>query len=315
LYDTLKAFATGDPDKNGKHDTIGLAVGMQGNNIAGFKDILVYYGGPNEWELRDGKLVPSHMTQAYLDTMKFYKKLYDEKIINQDFAIVQDGRSVMNKGQAGLWIDNMLDGKNIEDNIKKVDPNAKINLLNRIAGPSGDRTRAGSGYLGMYMIPKTSVKTEAELQQILAYFDKVSEKDNQNLMKYGIEGTQYTLENGAYTPNGDPKVRAEITDGNQFMILQDGVVNYGTELEQLSTKLFQDNATFAVPNPAAPFISNTDIEKGKELSKIIADATVKFIMGSVNEGDWSSIVDQWLQSGGSKVIEEMNAEYAKLAGK
>jgi putative aldouronate transport system substrate-binding protein len=314
LYAVLKAFATEDPDKNGKQDTIGLAVGMQGNNIAGFKDMLVYMGGPNEWEVKDGKLVPAHMTQAYLDTLKFYKKLYDEKIINQDFAIVQDGRSVMNKGQAGLWIDNMLDGKNIEDNIKKVDPNAKIDLLNRIAGPLGDRTRAGAGYLGMYMIPKTSVKTEAELGQILAYFDKVSEKDIQNLMKYGIEGKQYTLENGNYNPNQDPKIRAEITDGNQFMILQDGVVNYGTELEQLSTKLFQDNATFALPNPAAPFISNTEIEKGKELSKIIADATVKFIMGSIDEAGWNQAVEQWLQSGGSKVMEEMNAEYAKLAG-
>ncbi|MBD2867126.1 extracellular solute-binding protein [Paenibacillus arenilitoris] len=314
LYAVLKAFATGDPDKNGKQDTIGLAVGMQGNNIAGFKDILVYMGGPNEWELKDGKLVPAHMTPAYLDTLKLYKKLYDEKIINQDFAIVQDGRSVMYKGQAGLWIDNMLDGKGIEDNIKKVDPNAEINLINRIAGPKGDRTRAGSGYLGMYMIPKTSVKTEAELEQILAYFDKVSEKEIQNLMKYGIEGKQYTLENGSYFPNADPKIRAEITDGNQFMILQNQVVNYGTELEQLSTKLFQDNATFAVPNPAAPFISNTEIEKGKELSKIITDATVKFIMGSVDEAEWNEAVEQWLQSGGSKVVEEMNAEYAKLAG-
>ncbi|MOA35192.1 Lipoprotein LipO precursor [compost metagenome] len=96
------------------------------------------------------------------------------------------------------------------------------------------------------------------------------------------------------------------------MILQDQVVNYGTELDQLSTKLFQDNATFALPNPAAPYISNTEIEKGKELSKIIADATVKFIMGSINEAEWSKVVDQWLQSGGSKVIEEINAEYAKL---
>lgn len=313
LYDVLKAFATGDPDKNGKQDTIGLAVGMQGNNIAGFKDILVYMGGPNEWEEKDGKLIPAHMTEAYMDTLKFYKKLYDEKIINQDFAIVPDGRAVMNKGQAGLWIDNMLDGKNIEENIKKIDPNAKISLLNRISGPKGERARAGAGYLGMYMIPKTSVKTEAELKQILAYFDRVSEKDIQNLMKYGIEGKQYTVENGEYKPNTDPKVKAEITDGNQFMILQNEVVSYGTELDKLSTKLFQDNATIALSNPAAPFISNTEIEKGKELAKIIQDATVKFIMGAIDEAGWNQAVDKWLQSGGSKVIEEFNAEYAKTA--
>ncbi|GAA4860216.1 extracellular solute-binding protein [Paenibacillus vulneris] len=313
LYTVLKAFTTGDPDKNGKQDTIGLAVGMQGGVIAGFKDILTYMGGPNEWELKDGKLIPAHMTDAYMDTMKFYKKLYDEKIINQDFALIPDGRAVMNKGQAGLWIDNMLDGQNIENNIKKVDPNAKINLINRISGPKGERTRAGAGYLGMYMIPKTSVKTEAELKQILAYFDKVSEKDIQNLMKYGIEGKQYTVENGQYKQNTDAKIKAEITDGNQFMILQNEVINYGNELEKLSTKLFQDNATFALANPAAPFISNTEVEKGKELSKIIQDATVKFIMGALTEADWKQAVDKWLQSGGSKVIEEINAEYAKVA--
>ncbi|MEO2258635.1 extracellular solute-binding protein [Paenibacillus amylolyticus] len=315
LYSVLKAFATEDPDQNGRQDTVGLAVGMQGNNIAGFKDMLVYLGGPNEWEVKDGQLIPAHMTEPYMDTLKFYKKLYDEKLINQDFALVQDGRTVMYKGKAGLWIDNMVDGKNIEDNIKKVSPDAEINLINRISGPKGEATRAGTGFLGMYMIPKTSVKTEDELKQILAYFDKVSEKDIQNLLKYGVEGKQYSIENGNYQLNSDPKLRAEMTDSNQFMILQDQIENYGTELEKLSTELFGDNATFAINNPAAPFISNTAIELGNELNKIIQDATVKFIMGKASEADWNQAVNQWLQGGGSKIIEEINAEYTKSATK
>jgi putative aldouronate transport system substrate-binding protein len=315
LYDVLKAFATKDPDQNGRQDTVGLAVGMQGNNIAGFKDILVYLGGPNEWELKDGLLIPAHMTSAYMETLKFYKKLYDEKLINQDFALVQDGRSVMYKGKAGLWIDNMVDGKNIEENVKKVAPDAKINLINRISGPNGNATRAGTGYLGMYMIPKTSVKTEDELKQILAYFDKVSEKDMQNLLKYGVEGKQYSIENGEYKQNPDPKLRSEMTDSNQFMILQDQVENFGTELEKLSTELFKDNATFAIQNPASPYISNTAIELGNELNKIIQDATVKYIMGTASEEDWNQAVDKWLQGGGSKIIEEINADYAKSVNK
>ncbi|MDR6717322.1 extracellular solute-binding protein [Paenibacillus sp. 2003] len=315
LYTVLKAFATEDPDQNGRQDTVGLAVGMQGNNIAGFKDMLVYLGGANEWEVKDGQLIPAHMTEPYMDTLKFYRKLYDEKLINQDFALVQDGRTVMYKGKAGLWIDNMVDGKNIEDNIKKVSPDAEINLINRISGPKGEATRAGTGFLGMYMIPKTSVKTEDELKQILAYFDKVSEKDIQNLLKYGVEGKQYSIENGSYQLNSDPKLRAEMTDSNQFMILQDQIENYGTELEKLSTELFGDNATFAINNPAAPFISNTAIELGNELNKIIQDATVKFIMGKASEADWDQAVNQWLQGGGSKIIEEINAEYNKSANK
>lgn len=315
FYNVLKAFTTGDPDKNGKPDTIGLAVGMQGNTIAGFKDILVYMGGPNEWELKDGKLSPAHMTPAYLDTLNFYKKLYDEKIINQDFAIVKDGRQVINKGQAGVWIDNMFDGKGIDDNIKKIEPKAQINLINRISGPKGEQTRAGAGYLGMYMIPKTSVKTEAEFKQILEYFDKVSGKEIQNLMKYGFEGKQYTIENGNYKQSTDPKLKTEILDGNQFMVMQNEVISYGNDLEKLSYKLFQDNATIALANPAAPYISNTEVEKGKEISKIIDDAVVKYIMGSIDEAGWKQALDKWQQSGGNKVIEEMNAEHAKQAKK
>lgn len=64
---------------------------MQGNNIVGFKDILVYLGGLNEWELKDGQLILVYMIFVYMDIMKFYKKLYDENFINQDFVFVQDG--------------------------------------------------------------------------------------------------------------------------------------------------------------------------------------------------------------------------------
>ena len=106
-----------------------------------------------------------------------------------------------------------------------------------------------------------------------------------------------------------------MTDSNQFMILQDQVENFGTELEKLSTELFKDNATFAIQNPASPYISNTAIELGNELNKIIQDATVKFIMGTASEEDWNQAVDKWLQGGGSKIIEEINADYAKSANK
>src|SRR5690606_4605497 len=117
---------------------------------------------------------------------------------------------------------------------------------------------------------------------------------------------------GNYVANEDTKVRAELTDGNQFMVLQDKVVSYGTELEKLAVEKFNDNFEIAIPNPAAAFISETEIEKGNEISKIIADATVKFIMGSIDEAGWDKEVEKWLQSGGSKIMEEFNAEYAKL---
>ncbi|MNI15647.1 Lipoprotein LipO precursor [compost metagenome] len=77
-------------------------------------------------------------------------------------------------------------------------------------------------------------------------------------------------------------------------------------------KMFKDNASIAVANPAESFQSATLAEKGSEITKIIQDARIKFIMGTLDEAGWNQAVEQWKKSGGDKVIEEYTAQYVKL---
>ena len=46
-------------------------------------------GGPNKWQYeRMATFTPEFMTEPFFEAMKFFKRLYDEKLINQDFAVV-----------------------------------------------------------------------------------------------------------------------------------------------------------------------------------------------------------------------------------
>ena len=47
------------------------------------------------------------------------------------------------------------------------------------------------------------------------------------------------------------------------------------------------------------------------LDKIIEDARIQFIVGQIDEEQLKAQWDLWSKSGGDKVIEEVNAVYAK----
>lgn len=308
FYKVLQAFVKEDPDQNGKADTIGLA---EQQVAAGWRAMLTWLGGPADWEIKDGKASPAHLSPAFLETMKFYKKLYDEKLINLDFAVVKDGKQMINAGKAGSWIANLNDANGIEESVKKVTPAGSITMVNALEGPEGLRSPGGSGSYGIFMIPKTSVKTEEDLKAVLNFFDKVSDEDMQNMLVNGLEGRQFTLDNGNYVKTTDSKLLAEygMGDSSQLAVLRDKVVTYGNPLVHLRDEMWKKNAEIAVVNPVQPFISDTYSERGSELSKIIDDARVRFIMGDLDENGWNQAVAKWEQDGGTKVIEEYTAAY------
>lgn len=73
LFAMMEKFTTGDPDGNGKPDTVGLA--DRNDLIYGaFKTVSAWFGTPNNWGERDGQLVPDFTTPEYVATMDYIKK-------------------------------------------------------------------------------------------------------------------------------------------------------------------------------------------------------------------------------------------------
>lgn len=308
FYNVLKAFVNDDPDQNGKADTMGMAESQVSGS---WRSMLVWHGGPADWEIKDGQASPAHLSPAYKDTLNFYKKLYNEKLMNQDFAVVKDGKQLINGNKAGAWVANMNDAQGIEESVKKAVPTGEITMTNALEGPEGLRAAGGSGSYGIFMIPKTTVKTEADLKQVLNFFDKLSDEDMQNMLVNGLEGRQFTIENGEYVKTTDSKLLVEygMGDSSQLAVLRDKVVTYGGPLVHLRTEMYNKNAEIAIANPLQSFISDTYSEKGSELDKIIEDARIKYIMGEIDEAGFDAAVAKWRKDGGDKIIEEYTAAY------
>ncbi|WP_165452790.1 extracellular solute-binding protein [Paenibacillus thalictri] len=315
LMNVFKAFTTGDPDKNGKNDTYGLSLDTGG---ALFSHFLTELGGPNNWLYKDGAMVPAFMTKEYMDTMKLLRQMFQDKMINSDFPLVKDRIVLVNQGKAGAYIGAYDDLNARFTDLYKNNPNAKLDAYPNVQGPAGVRLQGGTGYNSVFMFPKTSVKTEAELKKVLTFMDKLGDEKVINLVNWGIEGKHYKMENGK-AARIDEKVYTDEVYNNLFQLMVfdnekmlPGKIDPSVEKY---TKFINDNEKYAVMDPTINLISNTYMEKGKQLDSIIVDARTKFIMGELDEKGFEQMVGDWRKNGGDKIIAEYKEQYEKNAKK
>jgi putative aldouronate transport system substrate-binding protein len=320
LYTMLKKFTENDPDKNGKKDTMGLA--DRSDLVFGaFKAVASYFGTPNYWGLQGDKLMPEFTFPAYMDTLKYFKKLHQEGIINQDFPVTSktDQQNLFITGKAGVYIGSMEDVLSLYQKMAEFNPNAVLDVQNRIEGPQGFGIWSLPGYISAVLFPKSSVKSEQELRNILSFFDKMMSPELANLAAYGIEGTHYTLVDGkvAAVDNRQLLEREVIPFGNLKMGGSNSIKmleNYfKLPVRAKATELIKDNEKIAIQDPTAPLDSKTYSNRGVRLQDIIKDATYKFILGNIDEAGFQKEVDRWRKEGGDKIIEEYNMAYKQTA--
>jgi putative aldouronate transport system substrate-binding protein len=287
-----------------------------------FKTFSSYFGTPNNWGIVNGELVPEFMTQGYMDTMKFIKKLRDEGLINQDFPVTSknDQLNLVISGKSGMYIGSMSGVDAFEDQVQANVKEAKLDVENRIVGANGKLgVWAVPGYGSPVLFPKSSIKTEDELKRILAFSDKMYDPEIANLLMYGVEGTHYTLKDNKVAPVGDKKLLDKDVGGySGFALRRETNIMpkaYAKPLGEKIAQLTNEATAFAISDPAAPLESKTYTEKGARLQTIITDATYKFMMGNIDENGFKAAIEKWKNDGGAQVIEEYNQAYKAAGGK
>lgn len=324
LYEVMKQFTYNDPDGNGKQDTIGLV--DRNDLVYGvFKTLSSYFGTPNNWKLENQQFIPEFVTPEYMDTMNFMRKLFKEKIINQDFAVTSKEvqRDKFIRGTAGVFIGSMTDVQRLSIETQAINPTAELTLINRIKGPYGYKVWSIPNYNALYLFSKKAIATEGELKEALGFFDRTMDSDVANLMKYGFEGRHYKLENGkVILPEETTQLRVkEVNPLYSLMIADFGNKNImevaqKEQLTALADQLSEDNEQFLVDDPTLHLSSPTFDEKNLELSTIIVDATYNYIIGNIDAEGFNQQVEKWKSSGGSLIMEEYAEAEARVeAGK
>ncbi len=322
-YNVLKTFALGDPDKNGKNDTYGTVLfkGYNSGTQPVITRLAVSVGGVNRWGEEKGKFTPEFMTQPYMNTLKLFRKLYEEKLINQDFPAfdVTEADKMMYDGRVGIRLNvSAQNGQGYQVAMAKTHPSAVWDV-EPFKGPGGIRIAGEPGNFGFLAIPKSSVKTEAELKKVLTFMDKLMDEPMATLQMRGIEGKHYAKIDGNKTEYKDfSSFQREVKPYRDALLNIEG---YNVaELKDIpiaekGTKLAREDIKYAVPNPALTLSSATYSERGNELDLLIRDAETKYIVGKIDDAGFQAEVDKWKKSGGDKVIKEYEDSFAKTSKK
>jgi putative aldouronate transport system substrate-binding protein len=168
-------------------------------------------------------------------------------------------------------------------------------------------------------VPKSSVRTEAELDKVLEVLNTMNGKDVAILLNNGIEGVNFTVEDGkaasikpeteeSKAVSTDIKSYAQLgmnVGGNTFYPVKQPT-DYEQQVFDKRTEVMAEDLKSAVYNPAAPYVSATYVSKGAQLDNIVADARIKYLAGQIDEQGLKDAITLWNTSGGDKVKEEIN---------
>ncbi|MBO2944379.1 extracellular solute-binding protein [Paenibacillus sp. F411] len=314
--DVARAFVNGDPDGNGKKDTIGITFGYKNGDLAMEEHFRYAFGLPNQFAEKDGKLVPM---QEFLPQWKafagFMNEAYAEGVIDKDFPISgpSDTITKFEAGKVGIaYVNpNELENKTLPA-LKKLDPNAEIIQLAPPVGPNGEQgQRTFANGIEKIVI---NAKTDAQKQErVLMLLDYMLSDEGTALIGNGIEGVHYKKEGSSYT-----KLPAYESDRPFLLVAwlfrRDDPLNQMKLFDNQDTVnmikgYFDMNEKYKVPNPADGYFSETQIKKGQDLKLKWTETVTKVIMGSSPPEEFDKAYDYWKKNGGEEIVKEFNEQY------
>ena len=99
FYNMLKAFTEQDPDGNGQNDTYGTSGWLWQGAFIAWVDMYSWVKGD------DGKWIPGFTSPKMLEALKFYNRLYQEKILDPEFASA-NSKSLFFQDKIGCFVGN-----------------------------------------------------------------------------------------------------------------------------------------------------------------------------------------------------------------
>lgn len=325
VYDLFYKFTYGDPDGNGKDDTYALEL----CSYTGPFDVMqTWFGVGNGWyENAQGELRPVFEQPEYFEALDWFKKLYDEGLIANDWAVrgTDTWNQDVKNGVAGAFCD-VLDGSRriwdyfVNNDVKSVtnpDEPAAMTLV----GTINDHTLATSGYNGLFVLSASTCDTEEKIEACLHFLDKMCDDEMITLSSYGLEGIHWHLDENGYLIDDDKedavasKAYAAL---NQTVAYIPNLSATSPTVEQSErvikqNEVYASNIPYAVVNPALGYLNNSSTYSimGSTLDDIIKVARTQYICGEITKTQLEEQIASWYTQGGNDVIAEVNAQYVK----
>jgi putative aldouronate transport system substrate-binding protein len=311
--DALKKIVASDPDGNGKNDTIGIL--GHGFLVAdGDSSYLAAFGGLDPIFDKDGGLMKDSLTPNYTQMVEWFRKLYADGVLSKEFSAIKktQAEELFATGRAASYTRNIWRDYTWEQEIKKVQPDAKVITLPPMKGPGGYSAQlATPTFGGMYISKKVP---EAKVKQILDYMEKTTTMEYTDFNYYGIEGVHHKIVDGQPQLN-ELGVKEVTTNANQVFAMAFNnkmkVLNASAPKAYNDVKL-KETEVFAQQGKLNIFsiiYSDTWTSVWPKYEKEWQAMVTKAIVGQVSMDEYKSYVDKL---NGNADIKKAYQEFAKI---
>jgi putative aldouronate transport system substrate-binding protein len=323
LTEVAEAFATQDPDGNGKDDTTGF-IDREESFKVGFRSLAGYFGAGQVFQVDDaGQVVPSFTTDEYKEAMEWYRGVYEAGAVNQEFVTVQkqNQQDAIAQNKGGIVVTGLFEAKNYMALAESADPETPMAwaLINDITAGDVERrilTDTNGGLGGWLAFPRSEVETEADLKRMLGFVDKLLDEEAFALMTNGVEGTHYELDAEGVVTITDQTAWEQQVQPYSSSRPSEKVITYSSTLPYVDegNEKMAENEEFAVVNPAQSLTSEAYNRQWSTIEQKVNDAYNQYITGAIEMADFEAVIEEVRGQGLDDIIAEYSAAYAEVNG-
>ncbi|THF84263.1 extracellular solute-binding protein [Cohnella fermenti] len=332
LYNVLKAFKEKDPgNTGGKVIPLGMTIAP-----AQYEPLIWSFIQPATEEelytLTSGTRDLPILLPGFKDALQFMNKAYNEGLMSLDFGLDKDktklGQDVAN-GLVGFYSEDDMnpfykDGS--VDTLRANNPTAVLSAVDVYTNSEGKHAKPEYTPIGMYlMIPKASKNAEAAIK----YLDWMASGDNLFQMQNGVEGENYTLEDGVPVTIADQsdEFRNRLYNQGDMAIISNGkslgsadlnVEAYVKGMPEANQDETRKAMTISRSDTIKPIRFDRPIESqakyGTTLQDKFEEMLVKTTMAKPDQFDstYEAMLKDYMASGGQAVLEERQQAYAAM---
>ncbi|MDF2667797.1 MAG: transporter substrate-binding protein [Paenibacillus sp.] len=280
---------------------------------------------PSSWTYTNSQLIPDMINPKMKDAIKFWKMLYDKEYINANLFTNKgaDWAKGIYAGQAGVYLADLNSYPKPGQFVNE--PDARVTMIEAPTGPNGDKGLISQtdGIYFTWVIPAKTKNPE----EIIKFLDWVWSDDKADqFFAYGIEGYNYTLENGKvkYDPanpkNADksqaqvhrislnPRGTSEFSDKVLAIMPEADRTRY---LQGREVALKNSYKPHNLNMPALQALSGTpELIPGTAAGSLFLDMFAKVITGREPlDQAFDAFVADWKKRGGDAAIKEATDWY------
>ena len=286
--------------------------------------ITVAFGAPNEWGIdEDGNVYPAHKSEAYLEGLDWLRNLYEAGGIDPNFATIDSTQwdNIERTDKAFMRFDCLDNAYRQQEWFEK--NRGVTEQVWEMVGPLAKEDGTISvwpqnpGFSGEIVVTK-AVKEE-DLPKVMKFLDWVNSAEGQMMVNWGVNGVTYLLDEDGYrvATSAYTEEMSNASTVYQHSLNQLGMNVMGdlcaplrqSDLRARYAELNGILTPYAVSNPCYPFVSETQVAFGSQLSSILSDAAVQYIAGIIDLDGLEAAWQQWYDEGGALMTQEYNDAY------